>query len=93
MRSLTPLRALLFRTFGTVDPLQERYNKERMEEFKKWVSTSSLYKMSWTLTPSVNTIMSTVLPGSRPKNLRELALKANPRCVCVRVWVGSGGCV
>ena len=50
-------------------------------------------KMSWTLTPSVNTIMSTVLPGSRPKNLRELALKANPMCVCVCVcvWVGSGG--
>lgn len=56
---------------------QIAYNEARASEATSWSDPHSLYKMSWTLTPSTQTIVSSVLPGKRPKSLQELALQAN----------------
>jgi hypothetical protein len=61
--------------------VQEQYNRDQVKAATNWNTTSSLFKLSWTLTPSTNTILTSVLPGKkRTKTLKSLALKANPRC-------------
>jgi len=54
-------------------PTMEAYNVKKAQEFAMNRPTGQqLFKMSWTLTPSVETILEMVLPG-HPQTLLELA--------------------
>lgn len=55
-------------------PQMISYNREQVRQFNSLPSlpSSALYKLSWTLTPQVSTIIDSIIPG-RPKSLRQLA--------------------
>jgi len=56
----------------------ENYNLQKLKEWSQHgIYQNQLFKMSWTLTPTVTTILEMVLPG-KPHTLIELADIADP---------------
>lgn len=55
-------------------PRMVAYNWQQVLQFNSLPSlpTNALYKLSWTLTPQVSTIIDSIIPG-RPKSLKTLA--------------------
>lgn len=58
-----------------IDEMQS-YNLEQIGKYMSGSYSSVLYKISWTLTPNANTILSSIFPG-KPKSLISLADTAN----------------
>lgn len=66
----------MINSYANSDSLAEMtaYNWQQVVSFNQLpsVPADALYKLSWTLTPQVSTIVDSVLPG-KPKSLRSLA--------------------
>eukprot|EP01097_Dermamoeba_algensis_P010622 TRINITY_DN7920_c0_g1_i1.p1 TRINITY_DN7920_c0_g1~~TRINITY_DN7920_c0_g1_i1.p1 ORF type:complete len:384 (-),score=70.00 TRINITY_DN7920_c0_g1_i1:131-1282(-) len=68
----------IWNTYANTDKLDTMiaFNKKTVMEFNQYNWTNILFKVSWTLTPVVSTVLEGLAPG-RPHSLIELADTAN----------------